>query len=194
MPNDSSTGGVLTPTSTPPAGDASLDAILQQMVVALTGLDGSLVRPRWQPTVPKQPEPGTNWCAMGIATITPDANPVIVHDPSGADVLYRHEKIEVQLSFYGAQAQQYAAQCRDGFWIPQNNETLQANLMAFMGAELLRSVPELVNQQWVRRYDFTVWLRRQVVRTYSVLNIASATVTIRTDNPPLVETVDVSAS
>lgn len=187
MPNDSSTGGVLTPSSPPPLTDASLEAILQQLVVGLTGLPGRLVRPRWQSTTPKQPEPSTNWCAIGVTSITPDANPAILHNAAGggSDTLFRHEQIEVLLSFYGPQGQQYAAQVRDGFWLPQNNDALKANLMGFVEADVLRSVPELVNQQWVRRYDFSVWLRRQVVRTYPVLNLLSAAVITESDTPLL---------
>ncbi|MNJ82492.1 hypothetical protein D3C77_819390 [compost metagenome] len=50
--------------------------------------------------------------------------------------------------------------------------------MAFVGASDILPVPELVNQQWVRRYDISIQMRRQVVRVYPVLNILSAEPTI----------------
>ena len=80
--NTSATGDVLSPVlDTPPEYDDDLDALFQPIVAQITGLDGSLVRPRWQPTVGKvpTPNPGTDWCAIGVTTITPDANPYIEH-------------------------------------------------------------------------------------------------------------------
>jgi hypothetical protein len=194
MPNDSSTGGVLLPSSPGPQSDADLDAIIQQMVVVLTGLQGSLVRPRWQPVTPKMPEPTVNWCAIGVTGIVPDANPAIIHngDGSGSDTLYRHEIILILASFYGPAGQQYASQCRDGLWLPQNNSMLRQFNMAFVDADPIRAVPELINQQWRRRYDFTITLRRQVIRTYSILNIESAGIELVVDEPPMTEEIQVT--
>ncbi len=180
MPNDSTAAGFLTPTSSAPADDASLDAIFQTLFVGLTGLDGSLVRPRWQPTTPKQPEATVNWCALGVTSVTADDNPVLVHNASdsgglGTDSFLRHELIEVLASFDGPQGQQYAEQARDGLWVAQNNATLAAYSLTFTSeADPLRSVPDLVNQQWRRRYDFTARFRRQVSRTFGVRNLVSA--------------------
>ena len=47
-----------------------------------------------------------------------------------------------------------------------------------VAAHRVRAVPELVNQQWVRRQDLPITLRRIVRRTYPVLNILSAPVSI----------------
>ena len=46
--------------------------------------------------------------------------------------------------------------------------------MAFVEAGELIAAPELVNQQWVRRYDLRIRMRRKITRTYQVLNILSA--------------------
>ena len=58
-----------------PLEDDALDAVLQAMVVGITGLSGDLVRSQWQVVSPKQPERYTNWCAIGVLTSTPDDNP-----------------------------------------------------------------------------------------------------------------------
>jgi hypothetical protein len=181
MPNDSTAPGYLTPTSPALADDAALDAIFQTLVAGVSGLDGSLVRPRWQPVPPKQPDFSVNWCALGVVSVKADANPAIIHNGAddedlGSDTLYRHALVEVLLSFYGPQGQQYAEQTRDGLWVLQNYTTLAPALMVFTGeAGEVRGVPELINQQWQRRYDFTAWFGRQIVRTYGVRNFASAT-------------------
>lgn len=206
--NDSSTGGYLTPSvASPPLEDAELDALIQQMVVGITGLPGNMVRPRWQPVVPKQPEPSVNWCAIGVTTQDSDAGPAIVHqadfvgnvvladgtqvaessgpvgygDINGRDTYIRHQDIEVLASFYGPNGKRYAQQLSDGLAIPQNREQLGVNDMAFVDAGAIRAVPEMVNQQWIRRYDMTVRLRRKITRTYAVLNLLSADVQTTTD-------------
>lgn len=179
MANDSSTGGYLSPAvPAVPLEDGDLDAVLQQMVAGITGLAGSFVRPRWQPTVPKQPEAQVNWCAIGVTTMTSDDNPALVHDPITGDTLIRHEEIALLASFYGPQGQRNAATLRDGIYVPQNLEALRVNGIGLIDAGQIITAPELFNEQWVKRYDLTLNLRRIINRLYPVLNIASAVETI----------------
>jgi hypothetical protein len=192
---DSSTGGYLAPSSGSPADDANLEAIVQRLIVGVSGLPGNMVRPTWQVNIPQQPSPATNWCAIQIQSITPDDNPAIIHDPvAETDTLYRHEEIEVLLSFYGITGQQYASQARDGLYLNQNDEALKTVNMVFVGTSPIRTASDFINQQAVRRFDFTLTLRRQVVRTYSILNILSATIGLETDQPILTETVQVTSN
>ncbi|MGI4812805.1 MAG: phage neck terminator protein [Janthinobacterium lividum] len=184
MANDSSTGGYLAPVqASPPLEDDELVAVFQGLIVGLTGLDGSLVRPRWQPTVPKQPEPSVNWCAIGVTLTDPDANPVMRHNSvgQGSDSLLRHEILTVLASFYGPNGMRYGAQARDGLYVGQNRAALYSNSMGLVNVGQIRTVPELINQQWIRRYDLEITIRRQVVRTYEVLNVLSAAGTVDSD-------------
>jgi hypothetical protein len=183
MGSDSSVAGYLQPTGTGPAEDADLDAIFQQLVVGITGLPGSMVRPRWQPTVPKQPEASVNWCAIGVTGIEHDANSYEQHNPSGdgSDTFIRHEVITVLASFYGANALNFAAQARDGLYAQQNNSTLDQYEMGLVEVGSIVTAPELVNQQWVRRFDLPIRVRRRVVRTYPVLTVLSAQSTAKSE-------------
>lgn len=186
MANDSSTGGYLAPVDAqPPQDDSALDAIFQQLVVGVSGLPGSLVRPRWQPTVPKQPEPSVTWCAIGVMDTTPDAGPAIRHnsDGDGSDTYQRHEDIEVLCSFYGPAAKGYAQLFVDGLCIPQNIEQIKALGMAFVSTSSIRTAPDFMNEQWIRRYDVTAHFRRMVAHTYAVLNLLSAKPDYHSDNP-----------
>ncbi len=197
--NDSSTGGYLAPAVTaPPAEDDALDNLLQELVAGVTGLSGDLVRPRWQPTVPKQPEPSVNWCAFGIPEQENDAGPAIQHDPAGDghDEYQRHQDIRLLCTFYGPAAKGYAQRLADGLTIPQNREQLGLNDMAFVSAGEIRAAPDYVNQQWVRRYDLAVTLRRKITRTYPVLNLLSAAGNIEAEMGSRAEnsTFSVSAS
>lgn len=184
MANDSTQAGYLVPTvPSPPLEDAALDAVFQQMIVGLTGLPGNMVRPRWQTTVPKQPEPSTNWCAIGVTNSEADANPAMIHNGAGegSDTLQRNEILTVLASFYGPNASANAAQARDGIFVSQNNAMLGTYSMGLVSVGPKRPAPELVNQQWIRRYDFEIRVRREIIRTYNVLNILSADGTVDAD-------------
>lgn len=181
---DSSTGGYLAPTSPPPATDDALDDQLQAAVVGITGLDGTLVRPRWQPTPPKQPAAGTNWCAIGVTDVTADTYAWIGHHPDGDgyDEMQRHVTFDVLASFYGPAGQSYAGLLRDGLQIAQNREALYLQGIAFVEASRIIAAPALINEQWVRKYDLTVTLRTQITRTYAVLSLLEASGSISTQN------------
>ncbi len=159
-----------------PAEDVDLDAIFQALVTGVTGLDGTLVRPRWQPVVPKQPEPAVTWCAIGVMVQTADDGPSLVHNPEGdgSDTYLRHESIEVLASFYGPLAQQYASLFRDGIAIQQNTESLSAVDIRWIECGTIRQMPELVNQQWIRRSDIALRFRRKITRVYGTLSIEIA--------------------
>lgn len=183
--NDSSTGGFLSPVqSTPPIEDSVLEDFLQTMIAGITGLDGVLVRPFPQPTAPKIPEPDINWCGFTVSDFEPDANAGLQHVPAddGSDTYVRHEGIEVKCQFYGPNASQYARILRDGLYVPQNREQLQLNDYGLVDTSSILGAPDVVNQQVRRRYDMTVRLRRKVTRTYRVLNIISADLTVGNSN------------
>lgn len=179
MANDSTAAGYLQPTGTSPPEDANLDSIFQKLIIGLTGLPGNLVRPRWQATIPKQPEPATNWCAIGVTGIEHDANAYEQHNPAGngSDTFIRHEILSVLCSFYGANALSYAAQARDGMYVAQNNSTLDQFEMGLVEVGSIVTAPELVNQQWIRRFDLSMRIRRRIVRTYQILTVLSAQAT-----------------
>lgn len=182
MANDSTVAGYLQPTGTPPTEDADLDSIFQQLIVGITGLPGNMVRPRWQPTVPKQPDPATNWCAVGVTGIEHDANSYEqMHTDGLSETLIRHEIITVLCSFYGLNALSNAAQARDGMYVAQNNSTLDQYEMGLVEVGSMVTAPELVNQQWIRRFDLSMRIRRRVVRTYQVLNVLSAQASVDSD-------------
>src|SRR5260364_2579 len=183
--NDSATGGYLLPLDTPaPEQDIDLDRALQPMVVGLTGLLPEQVHPRWQSTVPRQWPVPTDWCAVGVMRIQPDANPVCVHEGAeeGTERWMRDETLDVLCSFYGSHGMQYASRLRDGLTIAQNHQALHEHRMALIDAGELIGAPDFVHQQWIRRYDLALTLRRRVVRAYPILNLKSAQIELRADS------------
>lgn len=177
MANSSASGGYLTPSVlTPPLEGDELDAEFQKAVVGITGMAGQYVRPRWQAKPPKQPAANIDWCALGISTQTPDDNPHIQHngDAEGTDTLTRHESIKLLLTFYGPNAKRNAAIMRDGIQVPQNMEQLALANIGLVSVGEIQALPELVNQQYIKRYDLPLQFNRQIERVYGVRNIVEA--------------------
>lgn len=170
-----------------PLEDDDLDNALQAMVVGITGLAQGLVRPRWQPTLPKQPEPGVDWCSIGVVGSQADTYPVIEHlfgdditAPAG-DRLIRHETLEVLVSFFGPHAKANLGVLRDGLGVMQNLESVRAAGLHFVAMDDARAAPDLINQQWIRRWDSAITLRRMVARVYGINNILAAEIDLHDD-------------
>ncbi|WP_165431818.1 phage neck terminator protein [Atlantibacter hermannii] len=176
MSNSSTSPGYLTPVSVPQAYDETLERELSQWVRALSGLAAGMVRARWTPTQAAVPAADVNWCGFGITGISADDTPAFVRQTDDSNQMWRHEVIEIIASFYGPASQSIATLFRDGLTVEQNNATLNDNGLSLADYSELIAFPELINNQWVRRYDITVRLRRKVIREYGIKSILSAPV------------------
>jgi hypothetical protein len=187
--SDSSTGGFLYATD-PGLEGQGLQRVIQQWITGVTGLDGSLVRPRWQTEPPNIPVESEVWVAFGIGNASVENYPYIEHDPTGdgKDILQRHERFEVLCSAYDlgstGLADETLSLFRDGMAIPQNQEALRQNGISLIEISDMVSVPVLLKERWYYRVDMNVVLRRQIMREYAVFNIASANGAVFTDQRP----------
>ncbi len=178
---NSASGGYLTPTSSEGLpGGLTLNQFLQTVLVGISGLDGKLVRPRWQVAPPKQPDIAVNWMAFGIMSTPSDTNSFVGMDADGNTLSIRQENIEVQCAFYGPEALYYAGVVRDGFQIQQNVEALRAANMGYVAAGTPFHLPELVNERFIDRVEMGLSLRRQVQRVYPIVSVVSAHGTVHT--------------
>lgn len=184
MANDSASGGPLAPIGPQQAQGRDFDRQIQQIVAGITGLPGSMVRPRWQAKPPPQPKPEEDWAAIGITEITADTNAAVIHDGAGdgVDRLSRDEVVTLLASFYGPGAHEHAALLRDGFSVAQNREALFLAGLGLIRVGSLITTGDLVNTQFVRRVDLRVWIRRRVQRAYAVRNLLSAEGVIATES------------
>lgn len=193
--SSSATGGPLLPVDTGPApleGQA-LNRFLQQWMVGITGLDGTLVRPAWQTEGPVIPREGTAWLAFGIVGRTSDALPYIGHQASadtgnGEDQLSRNERLDILLSFYdtgvNGLADYYTAVFRDGCALPQNCEVLNDSGFVFIECGEPITVPTLENERWLYRVDMHLMLQRMIIRNYPIRNLLEAVVDAKPSMTP----------
>jgi len=167
-------------TTTPLPGGLTLTQFIQTVLVGITGIEGKYVRPTWQINPPKQPDIDIDWIAFGVNVLTPDANGAIQVNPAGVTTYQRHELLEIACSIFGPNGEETAGILRDGFQIPANLAALKAANMGFTEVTQARHVPDLVNERWVNRLVMSVFIRRQVQRTYPIQTFLSANGTIHT--------------
>lgn len=174
--NTSTERGWLTPTSGDPDYDEALDRLLSQWMRNVSGLPAGTVRPRWQKDQPPLLPVETNWCAFGITEWPIDNSPAFTQQTDTGTQLWRHEDFVAMASFYGPGGMQFASRFRDGISVEQNNAELNQSALSLVDYGDIVPFPELINQQWVRRYDMKVRLRRKVVREYNILALQDAPV------------------
>lgn len=187
--NTSATGGYLTPLTPLPIDDDNLSVLLHGLVVGVTNLSASLVRPRWQPQPPTMPDATVNWAAIGVISTEPVGPwPSWVHNNNQTSTMLDQEELEVIATFYGPNSGSYAGLFQAGMRVQQN---LEALLLAGFKLRVVRvssHVPELVNTQYRGRSDVAFRLVREIDRTYVVEDIASAEVVMTADTTPVVVT------
>ncbi len=174
--NTSATGGYLSPAEPGPTL-RDLDGTLQLLVVALTGLPGRMVRPRFQENPAPIPDSGVDWAAVASSGQEPDWTGSVTHEtPPGQtprDVLVRYETFDLLASFYGPRSRDNAGRLIDGLMIPQNREGLRRVGIAVVGPRSIRNSPDLLNQRWYGATDVEIEMRREIRRVYPVLDLAS---------------------
>jgi len=179
--SDSTTAGILTPYlgSPAPLEGQGLQRFLQQYVSAITGIEGALVRPRWQPEPPNQPANDATWIALGVVSRKSDAHASELHADDGtSSTIYRQQELSVLLSFFGPGADEAEARLREGVSLEQNRTYLTAAGFGLIDITDAIAVPALQNERWQYRIDATLNLRRAVVRRFPVLSIQTPDITI----------------
>ena len=178
--NDSTRPGYLRPANlvADPLEGITLFGVFQALVAGLTGIDGTLVRPRWQAVPANRPDITTDWVAVGVTTQRSLGYAYETHVPDtglGNDLVAREEQLDVLCSCYGPNAGRTAALIRDGLNLGQNRDELSTQGVGVVHIDDAKIVPDLVNAQWYFRVDLPLVATRAVVRVYPVRTIASFT-------------------
>ncbi|EPF1298789.1 phage neck terminator protein [Klebsiella michiganensis] len=175
MSDGSTSAGYLAPVGDSPPYDTDLERLISRWIRGVTGLGATLVYPRWTDPQKQIPKNGTTWCAFGITGIQEDFNPAYVQGEENT-AQWSHESISLILCFYGPQGLAMATRFRDGLLVSQNNDELNRVGLTFLQYGRILNLPELINNQWVRRYDISVDLRRKIIRQYGIQSLVDAPV------------------
>lgn len=183
------TGGILIPVPKVPALDTTPAGLtfvqfIQQLLVALSTFEGSLVRPEWQKEPAKRPDIDTNWLAFGFGSAAADFNAYVTagdraEAPAGPS-LQRNELVQINVSVYGPQAYDNIGLIRDGFQLTQNLTSLRQANIGFAWDNPATHVPDFFNERWYDRWRMEIYVRRSIERVYPLLTFASASGTIYT--------------
>ena len=192
MANNSSTGGYLAPSGTPPLDDQALDRFFHDVFMGVTSLPAALIRPRWQINPGNMPPSGTDWMAQGDVE-REDEGVAWQYFAKGTQTftLARNQTITNLVSIYGPNASTNEALLRDGLSLDQNREAMNLQGIGLVRVGDPRNMSMLINEQWSKRIDVRITFRRQIVRTYPILTIQSGSVQIETDTG-IVETVTIT--
>lgn len=158
----------------------TLNQFIQTVIAGVSGLPGALVRTKWQTEPPKDPDIEIDWISFGVSLANPDANGYVGVNDDGTLDYQRHEDLEVALDLFGPDCLEIAGLIRDGFQIDQNRVALQLANMGFVNVSGARFIPDLVNERFVQRRVMSIFLRRQVQRTYPIPTLLSCTGTVYT--------------
>lgn len=165
----------------------ALDDIFHDAIQGLCGItDGSLIRPRWQPEPPNQPDFATNWVAFGIQSMDGDRNAYVWHDPAGnagvgSDHMERDETLKLLCSFYGPGCSTMLNQFRDGLQIEQNRWALASFDIKLTEVQEAFTLPALLKEKWVKRMDINVIFKRRIRRVYQVNTVISDTLILNNE-------------
>lgn len=173
--NSSSAPGFLAPLSEPLFDDPLAD-FLHGFFVGLTGLDGTMVRPRWQPEPPNMPDFTDNWLAFGINRIQEDDFAYQGEDPHDRqqDVVERDQILTVLCSFYGPQGMRIAHRMSVGVQLAQNRTYLASQQITVIDVQDAFNIPALLKEKWVPRVDRSMRLRRRAGWTFGIRTVESA--------------------
>ncbi|AUG99748.1 hypothetical protein CWC46_07880 [Prodigiosinella confusarubida] len=181
MSNDSTAPGYLTPVGDAPEYDEELEREISRWIRGVTGIDAKLVFPRWTDPQSSIPKNGITWVGFGITTNPLPDTPANVQVSEENSEQWTWEQVTVLCCFYGPHGSGMASLFRAGIAVEQNQDTLrQAAGLSLLEFGEIFNLPELINNQWVRRYDITVTLLRKNTRTYNVKSILIPNVEIIT--------------
>ncbi|HBA3651373.1 TPA: hypothetical protein J5F57_003511 [Escherichia coli] len=180
MSNDSTTRGYLTPVGEAPKYDEELEREISRWIRGVSGLPAKAVFSRWTDPQPLIPKNGVTWCGFGITTIPQPLSQANVQVSEEESEQWTWEKVTVICSFYGPLGSGTVSTFRAGIFVEQNNAELNRVGLSLLDAGTIYNLPELINNQWVRRYDLTVTLNRKNIRTYNVKSIVDGNVAIST--------------
>jgi hypothetical protein len=158
----------------------ALDRLIHDLIYGVTGMDPTLIRPRYVPEPANMPPADTDWAAFGIQNRVDDHHASQTFSDLGMTVS-RSQEIEVLCSFYGPNATHVQGLLKEGLSLSQNREYMNSQGIAFVSISETRNASMLINQRWNKRMDCVLTLRRYVSRLYPILSLTGSEPVLNTD-------------
>jgi hypothetical protein len=178
MPNTSASGGYLNGAGNPaPLNDAGLQDFFHDLIAGITGIANENIRPRWLAEPLNIPNNGIDWVAFGVVSKShlgqpfEEHFPISVAYPNGYNESRSHRLLEVKVTIYGPNAERTEALLSRGVYVAQNQESLELQNMALIGAGDSITIPEYLKEQWVQRVDLTLTFSQQLIFDFEVQNL-----------------------
>ena len=168
--------------------DLILNRFLQQLVAGVTGIIQTMVRPRWQPEPPNQPNFDKDWAAVGRVKRDRDTFAAVLHftDPqdfdNSTDSMYRNEIVDILCSFYGPGSEANSELLAMGLMLEQNRYAIQLNGFGLVEVGETLTVPAIIKEKWLMGQDVPFRLRRQQIYSYPSPNLVEAQASLIFDN------------
>lgn len=145
----------------------ALENAFQALVAGITGLDPTLVRPRWQPEPVNMPDFSQTWAAVGITETSSDRFVYTKQIDRDTEQLERDQVLTVMFSFYGPDAQYMLERFQDGIAIERNRADLRTVGIKLTEIKDPRQLPALLKEKWQKRLDVEGIFRRRIIRLYA---------------------------
>lgn len=176
MSNDSTSSGYITPTGDAPLYDSALEQSINNLIQEITGLSAELVFIKRPIALMQIPQNDVTCCAFDITSVQYSANPAYVQVSDAAGEQWSQEILLILCCFYGANGAGTAALLRDGLYVSQNSAELNRIGLSFQECGPIFNRSEIINEQWNRRYDIDVKLRRKIIRSHNIESLLAAPV------------------
>lgn len=165
-----------------PLDDDALDHLFHDLFMGITGLDPTLIRPRWQQQPGNQPPITTTWMAQGVEARRYDTYSDETFIDGLGLVETRYQELDNLVSIYGPNMGTIEMILRCGLAIQQNLEILIPSGIVLVEVGIALNTSILINQLWQKKIDVRITFRRQIVMVYPVESVLGAEFTVTTDS------------
>ena len=165
-----------------PLTDDALDHIFHDLFMGITGLDATLIRPRWQRQPGNMPPSTTTWMAHGVEARRYDVYSDQDFIPDVGIVVSRTQELDNLVSIYGPQMDLIEIKLRNGLDVYQNMDLGTENGIVLVEVGLVRNTSILINGLWQKKIDVKITFRRKLVTVYPVKSIVGVDYEIITKN------------
>lgn len=178
MANSSMSGGYLTEVKAPIEGK-ELQRFIQQFLMGVSGLPGSLVRPAYQQEPAAWPDVDTDWLAFWEKdrTTTGYVTEIIAQEviKPHKHKTVSHVEMSIQLAAYGPMAASIISRIRDGIQLSQNRDVLHTKGFAVVNLQSLGFIGDQTpDNEYLNRWDGVLTLRREEVREFDISTFLGA--------------------